>query len=291
MCVVFNNNRKLFVCSCVLPCRVLILGSNRTIKMAKYILIVLLVLAGIGSAEAQKSKKPTKKSAEIEENGPVSTMTYGITTNTNSDLLGGFVFRHTKTLPRLFKGSQQARYLALEIVETTHPKELSSPSFSGNRFTYGKANYLFSIRPQYGREIVFFNKSPDEGISISGIFAVGPTIGIIKPYYIQYAAGRTIQSVPFDPFKHSRSEILGAGGFFQGFSDAKIALGINAKAAVNFELSAFRNNMTGLEIGVLAEGFGKTVPIMATINPESEINRSYFISGYITLYFGTRRAL
>lgn len=259
--------------------------------MVKRVVIILFLLVEIGSVAAQKSKKPVKKVSENEENGPISTMTYGVTTNTNSDLLGGFVFRHTKTLPKLFKGSQQARYLALEVVEVTHPKELSTPSFSGNRFTYGKANYLFSIRPQYGREIVFFNKSPDEGISISGIFAIGPSIGIVKPYYIQYAAGRTIQSVAFDPFKHSRSEILGSGGFFQGFSQSKIMLGINAKAAVNFELSAFRNNMTGLEIGVVAEGFGKTVPIMATINPESEINRSYFVSGYITLYFGTRRSL
>jgi hypothetical protein len=78
--------------------------------------------------------------------------------------------------------------------------------------------------------------------------------------------------------------IVGAGSFFQGFDKSKLTVGVNLKAAVAFELSAFRNNMTGLEIGFLVEAFPKQVIIMNDTN-----NRSVYTSGFVTLFFGNKR--
>lgn len=216
-----------------------------------------------------------------------SVTTYGVTTNTNSGILGGFVFRQSKALPATLFGKRQFRYLSVELVNVKHPKEIQQQTaYTGGRFIPGKQNYLFVVRPQYGREIQLFTRTSDEGIAVNGILAAGPSIGIIKPYYIQYMYSRNrVEVEPYDPAIHTSPEyIQGAGSFFQGFSRSNFTVGLNLKAAVAFELSAFRNNMTGLEIGFLAEAFPKEIVIMPFAD-----NRSVFTSGYVTLFFGNKR--
>lgn len=248
--------------------------------MIKSLSILTLICLLIGA----NTQAQTTDSDEERYN---SVTTYGVTTNTNSGILGGFVFRHSKALPSLFNGKRQFRYLSVEIVNVKHPKEVQSQTqYTGARFIYGKQNNFFVIRPQYGREIALFTRTADEGIAISGILAAGPSLGIIKPYYIQYQVRPgQIQNVPYDPNMHQNlGEIVGAGGFFQGFEKSNFTVGLNVKAAVAFELSAFRNNMTGLEIGFLAEAYPKEIVIMSLAS-----NRSMFTSGYITLFFGNKR--
>lgn len=209
----------------------------------------------------------------------------GITTNTNSGILGGAVLRQSSALSSTFMGKNQYRYLALEIVNVKHPKELSVQDFStGARLVYGKQNYLFVLRPEYGRELTLFNRHEDEGISISGIVAAGPSIGLEKPYMIQFQDGRRTVTAAYDPVKHASTGIVGAGGFFQGFGLTKIVPGVHIKTALSFELSAFRENVTGLEIGFIAEAFTRKIDIMAYAD-----NRSLYTSGYITLYFGNKK--
>lgn len=209
----------------------------------------------------------------------------GITTNTNSGILGGAVLRQSSALSSTFMGKNQYRYLALEIVNVKHPKELSVQDFStGARLVYGKQNYLFVLRPEYGRELTLFNRHEDEGISISGIVAAGPSLGLEKPYMIQYQDGRRTVTAAYDPVKHASTGIVGAGGFFQGFGLTKIVPGVHIKTALSFELSAFRENVTGLEIGFIAEAFTRKIDIMAYAD-----NRSLYTSGYITLYFGNKK--
>jgi len=212
---------------------------------------------------------------------------FGLTTNTNSGILGGAVFRQSSILSSKFAGKNQYRYLAVEIVNVKHAKELAQQDFiSGTRFVYGKRNYLFSLRPEYGREITLFNRHEDEGISISGIVAVGPSLGLEKPYMIQVQGsdGRVVtKSIDIDS-PDPYNNLIGSGSFFQGFGQMKIVPGAHLKTALSFELSAFRDNVTGVEIGFLAEAFSRKTNIMLYAD-----NRSFYSSGYITLYFGSKK--
>lgn len=208
----------------------------------------------------------------------------GITTNTNSGILGGAVFRQSSALGSKMFGKNAYRYLALELVNVKHPKELSTQDFvTGARLVYGKQNYLFVLRPEYGREIALFSRQDDEGISISGIVAAGPSLGFEKPYMVQYQGsdGR-VTTEPFDPNK--AGDIIGAGSFFQGFGKSKVVPGLHVKTAMSFELSAFRDNVTGVEIGFIAEAFSRKITIMADAQ-----NKAFFTSGYLTLYFGSKK--
>ncbi|WP_215237148.1 hypothetical protein [Dyadobacter helix] len=252
----------------------------------KLLLSIILVAGLSATVLGQRSRI---KSEDAEERYKTFT-SGGVTTNTNSGILGGVVFRQSSALQAKLFGKNQYKYLAVELVNVKHPKELSQQDFvTGARLVYGKENYLFVLRPEYGREITLFNRHEDEGISISAILAAGPSLGIEKPYMIQYqtADGRVVTE-PFDPVKHTGSSqgagIVGAGSFFQGFGQSKIIPGLHVKTALSFELSAFRENVTGIEIGFLAEGFTRKAQIMAFAE-----NKSFYTSGFITLYFGSKK--
>ncbi len=237
------------------------------------------------------------QNTDVDDDSYSTITTFGVTTNTNSGLIGGFAFRQSKLLNSTLFGLPQSQYLSVELVNVKHPKELrSSTNNVGSGYLDGKENYLFVLRPQYGREVKLFGRNSDEGIAVSGILAAGPSLGIIKPYYLEVASGNQTRTVPasqVNGFATATGEtVTGAGGFFQGIGQSKLTVGLNLKAALSFELSAFRNNTTGVEIGFLTEVFPNKITIMPNTDPagnREDGNRSIFTSGYITLFFGSKK--
>lgn len=242
-------------------------------------------------ANAQRKNILTKQADGTEEDYH-SSFSVGITTNTNSGLLGGLMFR--KTI-----GSDnnslhgQSQYFNLELVNVKHYREgTSQAGGNGRNYVSGKENYLFAVRPQYGREITLFRRSPDGGVNISAILAGGPTLGLLKPYYLDISytdAGRgKTASVPASANLSSLYtkgfQVFGAGSFFSGFDELSFAPGANLKLAFDIELDAFRQSNISLEVGFLAETYFKSVPIMYAAE-----NRSLFTSGYVTVFFGKKK--
>lgn len=258
----------------------------RTIYVVKGILLLGgLLLGGVAGAQNTDSEDEVYRSIT----------TYGITSNTNSGVLGGLSFRQSRLLAGDLLGMPQYRYLSVELVNVKHPKEIQTANnFASSRFIQGKENYLFALRGQYGREVKLFERSADEGIAVSGIVAAGPTLGIIKPYYVQIQEGNRTVSVPAASLNRGgqAGAPIGSGGFFQGLGESKLTVGLNVKTAVSFELSTFRNNTTGIEIGFLAEMFPNKIVIIpntASNADRTDGNRSFFTSGYITLFFGNKK--
>lgn len=215
--------------------------------------------------------------AQEQEEEYISEFTWGVTKNTNSGLIGGIAFK----LGRLRAERTYTTY-GLEIVNVQHPKELKYRSpVSSTAFVWGKQNYLYSLRGQYGRETLLFRKAPKHGVQISSIFAGGPTIGIVSPYYV-LANGRY---EPFSPQRHSTlGSIQGSGKLFQGLGESELAIGANVKAGLSFEFGPFQNSVAGIEVGTALEAFTKEIIIVPT-----QDNRAVFSSLYFTLYWGTRR--
>jgi hypothetical protein len=248
-------------------------------------LSIFFVLFSISTfAQRKSSSTAPKKTSE-----DYKMLAYGATTNTNSGLLGGFVVRHSSAVGSK-KGYPLHRYIAIEAVNIKHPKEKSEQTSIANRFIYGKINYLFSVRPQYGREIVYFKKNGEDGIGISLIVAGGPSIGIQKPYYIKYdRTGRgQIDIVQFDPNIHKElSRIQGSAGIWQDFfKGMAINPGVHVKIAANIDMNTFGNSLTGFEIGLTAEAFSKKPEIMS--NQLSQ-NAQFYTAGFLTVYFGNRK--
>src|SRR5688572_22771418 len=110
---------------------------------------------------------------------------FGLNKNTNGGLIGGFVFKAGTRID-----DSQFSFWGIELSNVKNPKEARYNTVLGNSYIFGKSNYLYAIRPHYGREIVLFKKAPNQGVQVSALAAVGPTIGIIAPYYIEYALNR-----------------------------------------------------------------------------------------------------
>jgi hypothetical protein len=216
-----------------------------------------------------------------------SEFTWGINKNSSGGFIGGFTFKKAKRLTtKIFET------YGLEIMNVKNPQETRIQSASGNYFIPGKSNYLYAFRFQYGRDIVLFTKAPQQGVEIKAVFAVGPSIGIVAPYYVEIgpdsgSGGGGLNNTvneQYDPAKHKIDKIYGTGYLFQGLGDSKIQLGGNLKAGLNFELGVVKSQVTGFEVGILVDAYFKEVILMPTTT-----NRAVYPTVYFTLFYGSRK--
>jgi hypothetical protein len=210
-------------------------------------------------------------------------LVYGINLNTNGGLIGGLMIKHARVISRFMFHS-----FSLEMVNVKHPKENRVSNLTtGRTFVEEKQNYLFTVRPMYGREIVLFQKAKVQGIQVNWIFAAGPTFGVVAPYLINFRDSQgVIRTQQFNPDVHRRGsiDILGTGSFLESLSQAKIEPGASLKMSVSFEFGAFKTNVTGFETGFMVDQFLNEIVII----PRAE-NRSLYTSAFLTFYYGFRK--
>lgn len=204
---------------------------------------------------------------------------WGITKATNSGLIGGFSFKYARELKEdRFHGGM------IEIVNIKHPQEQRVYSEAGNTFVWGKQHYLYSIRLSYLRQFTFFKKASQQGVQVSGIVALGPTIALEAPYYVEVRAGNGTIKEPYDPNKHQWVDIVGTGNILQGVGESSVVPGLNTRFGVAFEFGSFKSNVVGLEVGFESDFFTRKIIIVPTTE-----NYSIFPSAYVTLFYGSRR--
>lgn len=208
--------------------------------------------------------------------------TWGINKNTFGGLIGGFVFK------KAYKISDRVlQTYGLEIMNVKHPQESRQHSQStGNFFIYGKSNYLYALRFQYGRDYILFKKAPQQGVEIKAVFGAGPSIGVVAPYYVETggdAGGIVTIRRQYNP-EIRPEEIYGPGRLFEGLGESKIKIGANAKAAMNFELGTIKSQVTGFEAGFVLDAYTSKVELVPTAK-----NYSVFPVLFFTLFYGGRK--
>ena len=242
------------------------------LRVEKFLIPTICCLFLVSGALAQ-----TQDSYEYQ-----SEFIWGINKNTSGGLIGGIVFKKARKL-----NDRVLETFGLELMNVKHPQEVRrSSSTTGNYFIYGKANYLYAIRLQYGRDIILFKKAPQQGAEIKGIFAVGPSIGVVAPYYVEYYPNNNDMvsiRTPWNP-GISIGDIGGTGRVFEGIGESKIVPGVNVKAAVNFELGTIKSQVTGFEAGFLMDVYSKKIDLMPTAK-----NYSVFPTLFLTLFYGNRK--
>jgi len=240
----------------------------------RYRLIIIVIILSVGlfiEAGAQPS----------DELGYSREISVGITKATNSGLIGGFIMKYI-----IHHRNDAFHYIGVELVNIKHPKEERYYSFTGNTYIYGKSNYLYGIRGQFGRDWIVFRKAPQQGVQVNLITAIGPTIGVIAPYYIEYMSndGMVVRQQYNAEVHQNRENILGTGGLFQGLGQSDVAFGLNWKGSLAFEFGSKKKKVFGLELGFMVEAFTKPIPIIPTAE-----NYTVFPNAFATLYYGTRR--
>lgn len=211
-----------------------------------------------------------------------SEFVWGVNKNTSGGLIGGFVFKKSRKL-----SEKWLETYGLEIMNVKHPQESRRNSlYTGNFYTYGKSNYLYSFRFQYGRDIILFKKAPQQGVEIKAVFAVGPSIGIVAPYYVEYAEDGNGLLTKREQYNESiaAGDIIGPGRLFEGLGESTFAFGGNLKAAINFEVGTFKSQVTGFEGGFLLDAYTKEIEMMPSTK-----NYSVYPTLFITFFYGSRK--
>ena len=235
--------------------------------------ILLLLTSSFTNAQGRKDKY---------EYG--TELIWGANKNTAGGLIGGIILRKSKKISdRMFES------IGVELVNIKHGKETRwNSTRTGNFFIFGKQNYFYSIRAQYGRELILFNKSSDQGVEIKFNAAVGPSFGLQNPYYVEVALdSRGFNTITYKvPYETSISynSIYGPGNLFQGLGETTLKMGLNTKASLSFEMGTLKTHVTGFEVGVLLDAYASEIEIMANAQ-----NRSVFPTAFISLFYGTRK--
>jgi hypothetical protein len=243
--------------------------------LQKFCLIFIAFATYVSGAQAQ-----TQDSYDYQ-----SEFTWGINKNTFGGLIGGLVFKKARKL-----NDRMLESFGLELMNVKHPLEIRRNSESGNYFIYGKSHYLYALRFQYGRDLIWFRKAPQQGVEIKAVGAIGPSLGLQAPYYVELEGDGSFGGIhkPYDATspEMSAENIAGPGRPFEGLfsKDTDLRYGINLKAAINFELGTTKNQVTGFEAGFLLDAYAKKVELMAA-------GRQYsvFPTFFFTLFYGSRK--
>jgi hypothetical protein len=219
---------------------------------------------------------------------------YGLRFTSNGGLFGSIFIQHNRK-----KSEKWYETYSIDLGQIKNPRELRLISpITNSSFILGKKNYFYPIRLEYGRSRVLFRKVPEEGIRLTGSFSIGPTLGLVVPYYILYdysGRGTDIRSEAYNPNIHRDfNKIAGTGTIFQGIGEANLVLGINTRIGVNLDFGAFGNTISGVGAGFLAEAFTQAPQILIAPFPSQagapEIeNQQYFLGAYLSFFFGVRR--
>ena len=261
--------------------------------------LALLLVAGPARAQVPQRVGPVPL-VPSDEQSYNKEFVFGINFNTQGGLLGGASIRSSRVLD-----DRNLRFWMVEGVMLKNTgKEQREPTIAGGSYIRGKTNYGFVLRPSFGLQRVLFRKAADAGVQVNVLASVGPSLGLLMPYYISYdytyarnggniinLSTDDIVTEQYDRRKHNvESAILDHGPLFSGIGQTQVVPGAHLRGALSFEYGRYRDAVAGLEAGFLVEGFTKRMLILSP-DPNlasDQLNRQFFPSVYLTLYFGHR---
>ena len=261
-----------------------------------------LLAAGVLATAGARAQAPVRPAsvpaAPSDEQSYRKEFVYGVNFNTQGGLLGGASVRSSRVLD-----DRLLRFWSIEGVMLKNAKEERITTIVGGSYIDRKTNYAFVLRPSVGLQRILFRKAADAGVQVNGLVSVGPSLGLLMPYYISFDRTATqtrvinvatdeIVNEQYDPIKHADAgAILDRGPLFSGIGETKVVPGFHLRGGLSFEYGRYRDAVTGMEVGFLVEGYTKRLLILSPTNSPQEVdglNRQFFPSVYLTLYFGHR---
>jgi hypothetical protein len=206
----------------------------------------------------------------------------GVSTSTNSGIFGGVQFRKPGG------EKENKNFFGLEAAVLKDYREFNSPyTFNGRSHVEGKLNQLIVLRPALGRQWTLLQKSTEGGQKLMGLFSMGPSIGLQKPYYVEISYDNGIQTTAEVPLAKTLDNsfnkiiILGESSLLKGLNESVIVPGWHVKTAVNMEIETLKQNNIGIEIGFVVDYFTKPIEML-----NLTAGRQVYTTGYISFSMG-----
>lgn len=203
-------------------------------------------------------------------------------------------------------GFDKSKFYQFELIEFKHYQENKvsndralpvRQNFGNNpkSYIYGKQNTFLSMHFSFGKRRLIGEKAEKSGVSAEFVYQYGPSLGLLKPYYLDliyivsgdgqpYADPRPKKYSPETREKFlTRTYIYGSSGFSKGLDEISLIPGAHGKAGFHFDWAPYNDVVRALEVGVAADLYIRDVPIMV-----NERNNFYFLYLYLGIEFGKR---
>jgi len=248
-------------------------------KSISSIAVIFVALGLVMSSMAYCQKPATEKSYAMFKKESYG----GLSFNTNGWGGSFYLSRHrTAKVKQLYT-------FDFNIVK--HPKEykIYNPLDENSKsYVFGKLNAFAMLDVGWGRKRICFEKLRSKGLQLSTNWSVGPSIGFVKPVYLEILKFNGIEVVgiaqeKYDPESHNLTNIYGRAPNTKGLAEMRFAPGGFAKLGLNFEFSSERDGLKALELGTKINVYPWRIPIMADID-----NKFLFTELYLCLQFGKK---
>ena len=253
-------------------------------------LTILLLSAVCASTVWSQGAKPPTTGVGIIYNRETA---FNLKMTTNRGYAPGLEFGRLRTY-------YKTTFKHISLGEIKHPKERrqsADPSVSRSfrPYVYGKQNNFFVLRTGWGVKRYYSEKAKQKGVALGMSWALGPSLGMLKPYYLALArTGDQPGQSRITNEKYTASNetvfldntrILGAAPFSKGLGDLSLLPGANASIAFHMDWGAFDEVVKALEIGFMLDVFPKKVPILIG----DQNNDRTFFNFFVNLQLGKRR--
>jgi len=186
-----------------------------------------------------------------------------------------------------------------EFTTLRHPKEVRQRTAMGGvggsfsnisrSFIYGKRNQLYGVHLGYSGKFHFSRKARSQGIAVSMSYAAGPSLGLVRPYYINLlvSSGEVLPQtyteenagIFLDP-----ARISGASGLSYGWDELNLVAGAFVKFGLNFEWGYPPRLIKAVDIGIMLNIYTEEIPILLITD-----NQAIFPTLYAAFQIGKRR--
>ncbi len=162
-------------------------------------------------------------------------------------------------------------------------------------YVFGKQNQLYALRLGIGMKRFLSEKAQERGVAIGYSYEFGPSLGILKPYYLEIERA---DAAPIDVrytgengdvFLDNQVNVFGASAWTVGLDEVGLRPGVHARFATHFGFGAFEETAKSLEAGIMADYFvGNTDLMIESDLTPGVTNSPLFLSLYINVQIGKR---
>ena len=196
------------------------------------------------------------------------------------------------------QSSRKASLVSFELGEKKHPKEHKQSTsdissflpVSNTPFVYGKKNIFYQFKISAGQQFVLGYRGNKNGVSVTGIYAGGLSVGLLRPYYLRIQRGVNNNEVvdikysSADSIDFLGNTIIEGTGLKHGWNELKFSPGLHARAGLRFDYGRYNELVSAIEVGLNAEYyFSKPEIILLTKN------KQFLFSAYASINFGRRK--
>lgn len=177
----------------------------------------------------------------------------------------------------------------LDISERKHIKEekLGSAYSNSAPLIYGKINFFYPVKLGVQQQILLGNKSNKNGVSVTGNYGGGISLGLLRPYYVQVENGGNVDYIKYDSpdsLAFLGGQIYGGPSLSKGWSDLTVVPGVYTKLGLRFDYGMYNEVVSAIEVGLTAEYYTKKIPQMV-YNEQKQ----FFYGAYFAILFGKRK--